>query len=513
MSKTTIYPLLFFLIVSAFQAVAQPNDRLDPANRTSSLIFELLPVPDKGYVSIYTDHLETPSKVRFTFTGASEKVESEKEISLIRRGLSGMVESAFIWEGELTLITSLFYPGPQRDLLFVRRYSLPDFTEVASEKIAEAYVPGRLRIPFGYALSPDSTNIMFYSWSYAVPEDPVKMEIHVLNQQLERQWTKRFLLPNKNANFFIYACKVDNDGNAYLLCEDYKGKVGGRIQDQKIERFVLRLDKNSAEATSFGIELPDKVITDLSFTMDGEGNLYGGGIYREEKKAYQAGLFAYRIDQKTQGFQKREIPINKEEYQAMHAYTDASGKHVSGSRQFRNYFLDQVVWDDDEGLTLIGEQRILDSDKDQYNDILVAQLDTSLRKKWITRVPKSQSTYWGQAYFASYRFLQRGTKKYLLFNDNQQNFPEEDELPSRIKLLDFVSPSVKPNIHMVQVGSNGKLLHQNLSPLLKPGSLLALVPSLSRSDQKNAFLLYLVLVSQPEGEGEILPISWIKEKN
>lgn len=514
MSKNIFYPLLILLSLYAFRADAQRNDRANAEAAKPNQLFELIPVPGKGYITIYTDDPEKPSKVRMEFTGANETIEAAKEISLVRRGLSAMIESAFIWEGELTLLTSLFYPGPQRDLLLIRRYRLPDLEEVASEKIAEAYVPGRLRIPFGYALSPDSTTIMFYSWTYAVPEDPVKMEIHVLDQQLERKWTKRFLLPNKNANFYIYACKVDNDGNAYLLCEDYKGKVGGRINEEKIERFVLRLDENSDEATSYVINLPDKVITDLRFTMDDAGNLYGGGLYRQPKKVNLDGVFAYRIDQKTQGFQKKEIPINKDDYQAMHAYTDASGKHVSGTRQFRDYFLDKVVWDDQQGLMLIGEQRIYEEDEDRYRDILVVQLDTDLRKKWMLRIPKAQVTHWGQPYFASYCYLERGDKKYIIFNDHQENMVSGEVLPSRIKTLsmnlNFNLP--KPMIHMVQITPEGKLKHQNLSMVIKAPDKMALFPDMTRSDGKSTFLLYLdhlnVGVDQA---GLVFPISWVTE--
>lgn len=508
MSKLIRYPLIFiYCSLSVLQLSAQRPQ----GEKAADVIFEILPIAQKGYVSVFTDNPEAPTKVRFTLTDAAGQLQSEQELSLVRRGLAGMLESAFIWEGQLTLVTSLFYPGPQRDLLFVRRYSLPDLEEMAAEKIAEAYVPGRLRIPFGYALSPDSTRIMFYSWTYAVPEDPVKMEIHVLDRQLTRIWDKRFLLPNKNANFYIYACKVDNAGNAFLLCEDYKGKVGSRIQDEKIERFVLRLDQNSSEATSYKIELTDKVITDLSFVMDKKGNLYGGGIYREGRGIYQDGVFAYRIDQQTQGFQKREIPIDKDDYQAMHAYTDDQGRYVSGTRQFRNYALDQVIWDEQDGLTLVGEQRIFEGDEDQYNDILMVQLDTSLRKKWGTRIPKAQATPWGGSEFASYTYLRRDGKNYLLFNDHMDNMPTESDVPNRIKGLNFTIGMPKPLLHIVQVQPDGTLRHQNLNEVVESGSRLGLVPALTCSDRQNVFLLYVKDVIDSSAKGLVFPISWKKD--
>lgn len=513
MNKIASYTLVIVLCFCQLAAQAQRRSRTDVKKEPSFTLFEVLPVVGKGYVSVFTDDQEVPSSVRLVYTGTDGEVKQQKEISLIRRGLSAMVEGAFIWDGELTLITSLFYPGPQRDLLFIRRYGLPDFAEVASEKVAEAYVPGRLRVPFGYDLSPDSTKIMFYSWSYAVPEDPVKMEIHVFDRQLERLWNKRFLLANKNENFYIYACQVDNAGNAYLLCEDYKGKIGPgtRIKDEKIERFVLRLDEDSNEAVSFGISITDKVITDLRFTMDERGNLYGAGIYREKNKIFQTGVFAYRIDRQTQGFKKREIPINRDDYQDMHAYTDESGKFISGTRQFRDYYLDRLVWDDEEGLTLIAEQRIYDNDQDQYNDIMVVQLDTSLRKSWTVRVPKSQSARWGQANFASYRFLQRAGKMYLLFNDDLNNLPSNTELPSRIKKLDFVYSIPEPFIHLVQISNSGKLQHHNISSVIQTNSAMGLVPILTRSDRSNVFLLYLNYIAKPDEMGEVFPISWVKD--
>lgn len=515
MSKNIFYPLVLLFCLFTLQAEAQRNNDDNEARPAKAdKIFEILPLPDQGgYVTIYVDNTETPSLLRMELTGEAVEPVASRELSLVRRGLSAMIESAFIWDGQLTVITSLFYPGPQRDLLFMRRYSLPDLKEVDSEQIAEAYVPGRLRIPFGYALSPDSTRIMFYSWTYAVAKDPVKMEIHVLDKSMERQWSKRFLLPNKNANFYIYGCKVDNEGNAYLLCEDYKGKVGGRIQEDKIERFVLRLSENSSEATSFVIQLPDKVISDLQFTMDKAGNLYGGGIYKESKKINQDGVFAYRIDQKTQGYQKREIPISKEDYQAMHAYAGPEGKHVSGTRQFRNYFLDQVIWDE-QGLSLIGEQRVFDSDKDRYGDLLVIRLDTSLRKQWALRIPKNQTASWTQPYFASYSFLTRSDKQYVVFNDHEDNMPTADGLPSGIKTLDLDITFNRPKsfVHLIEIMANGQLQHQNINNVINVSPQMALLPGMTRSNQKNTFLLYMSYLADADQPGKVFPISWVNSR-
>ncbi|MCB0631768.1 MAG: hypothetical protein KDD15_18610, partial [Lewinella sp.] len=456
-----------FLLIGFTLGVVTLNAQRKPAaaNRAEFSMFELLPVADTGYISIFTDKQEQPTIARLVLTGPNDKIINIQEVSLVQRGLLAQLEGAFLWQGQLVIVSSLFYPGPQRDLLFIRRYRLSDFVEVDSEQIAEAYVPGRLRVPFGYALSPDSTKLMFYSWTYAVPEDPVKMEIHVLDQKLQRLWHKRFLLPNKNANFYIYACRVDNDGNSYLLCEDYKGKVGAqtRIQDEKIERFVLRLSENSDEATAFTIQLTDKVITDLKFTMDEDGNLLGGGFYREGNKLTLDGVFAYRIDQQTQGYRKWEFPLNKDTYEAIHPYSE-NGKYVSGTRQFRDFFIDHLNWDKDRGLTMIAEQRLYEQDEDKYNDILVVQLDKDMKKDWMLRIPKKQAAFWTLTDFISYQFLKRGNRQYVLYNDLPDNLPDGGEKPKRIKDLNFVFE--EPNniaVHMVEIEPGGKLLHQNLS--------------------------------------------------
>jgi hypothetical protein len=524
MSKITISLLLICCLSAAVTLHAQ--GRPAAGAQAEFILFELIPVSDTGYISILTDNEERPTTARLVFTGANEEIKTIQEISLIRRGLAAQLEGAFMWNGQLTIISSMFYPGPQRDLLFIRRYRLPDLTEIDSEMITEAYVPGRLRVPFGYSLSPDKTKVMFYSWTYAMPKDPVKMEIHVLDQKLERLWDKRFLLPSKNANFYIYGCQVDNEGNTYLLCEDYKGKVGPgvRIQDKKIERFVLRFSAQSDEATSFSIQLPDKVITDVKFTMDKAGNLLGGGLYREGNKLNHAGLFAYRIDQATQGYRKWEFPIDKDEYQTLHPYSE-DGKFVSGTRQFRNYYIDQLSWDESRGLTLIGEQRQYEENQsrgaeprlyeheDKFNDILVMQLDTEMKKQWATRIPKRQSALWTEPNFVSYRFLERGSKQYVLFNDELANFPQADNVPGKLKELDFTPD--QPNgliIHMVQIGPNGKLLHQNMSEVLGIDSGQALVPTFTRSNDKDVFLLYTKALLRPDLMGRVYPITWIRNE-
>lgn len=511
MSKTLLLPILLLALLHAGPSLAQQNGKQNPSRISPYVLFDQIPIPGRGFVSIHLDREESPQSVRLTFTGASETIESIQEISLQQRGLNVMLEGAFLWNGQLALITSLFYPGPQRDLLFIHRYSLPDFEELSAAQVAEAYVPGRLRIPFGYSLSPDSSRIMFYSWTYAVPEDPVKMGIHVLDQDLKQLWSKRFLLPNKNENFYIYACQVDNAGHAYLLCEDYKGKVsaGSQIRDEKIERFVLRLAENSSEATSFAITLDDRVITDLRFTLTPTGDLLGAGFYREGNKPNQTGAFVYRIDQKTQGYRKWEFPISKEDYWQMHPYAEPGDGFISGTRQFRDFFVDQLVWDDQQGLTLVAEQRIYDNDEDKYNDILLMQLDTNWRKQWAVRVPKQQAALWTETQFISYRFLRREGKNYVLFNDAPENIPTEKEPTPRIKDLSFVFNNPKVSYHLVQITDQGHLLHQDLGQALGLQNSGGLVPSMVRSDGRNVFLLYFKGIGNPIDPGRPYPISWI----
>lgn len=513
MSKIITPFLLIGILLGSATLYSQDRPRNDSAPKFD--LFELLPLADTGYISVMTDVREQPTQVRLIYTGPGDKVITTKDLSLIRRGLSAQVEGAFIWDGQLAVISSLFYPGPQRDLLFIRRYRLPDLEEVDSEQVAEAYVPGRLRVPFGYALSPDSTKLMFYSWTYAVPEDPVKMEIHVLDRKLQRLWSKRFLLPNKNENFYIYSCLLDNEGNAYLLCEDYKGKVKPqmRILDNMIERFALRLSKDSDEATAFSIQLTDKVITDLKFTMDEQGNLLGGGFYKEGKGNQLSldGIFAYRIDAKTQGFRKWEIPMDKEQYMAIHPYSE-NGKFVSGTRQFRHFYMDKLSWDADRGLTMIAEQRLYEEAEDKYNDILVVQLDGDMKKQWITRIPKRQTALWTQPDFISYSFLKREKKQYVLFNDFSDNIPVEGSFPNRIKDISFASNQANDiAIHLVEIEPNGRLIHQNLSSVLGSSTRLAVSPIFTRSNSKDVFLLYLRLADQPDQLGQVFPITWVKE--
>jgi len=286
-----------------------------------------------------------------------------------------------------------------------------------------------------------------------------------------------------------------------------------KVQDEKIERFVLRMSENSNDATSFVIKLQGLAITSLRFISDDRGNLIGAGFYKEPNKTNQIGFFAYRIDQQTQGFRKWEFSVNKDQYQMMHAYTDESGKYVSGTRQMRDYVLDHLVWDDEQGLTMVAEQRIFLQDEDNYNDIMIIQLDTNFQKKFTVRIPKKQSALWSIPDFASYQFLRRGQRQFVIFNDLVDNIPTEAGLPKRIKEMDLFlqGQRSRSGIHLVEIENTGRIKHQDLKPVIQAGADMGLVPSMTRSDGDNVFLLYLSYLNNPGLTGKVYPISWMSK--
>ena len=142
----------------------------------------------------------------------------------------------------------------------------------------------------------------FYSWSYALPDAPAKLALKVYDDEMKLLWKRRYILPYRNETLFLYGCRVTNDGNAFILGEDYQGKVSSnmRIRMEKIKRFALFVEAGKKDFLEYTVGLgEDHVVSDMKFTMDKNNNLVAVGYYKPRKKYRLAGYFSYRINYET----------------------------------------------------------------------------------------------------------------------------------------------------------------------------------------------------------------------
>ena len=515
MKNLVIFLLIPCLLGSLTAAFGQEKPKPNPLSKLS--LDKTLALGDSAFLVIKTNEQERPNLLGVQYVKLKgEKTEKFQQlISLKRRGVDGQLESSFIYKGQLVVLYSLYYPGPKRNHLLCDIYALPSLEKLQSHFIDEAYTPGLYRIPFGFDISPDSTKIMFYSWSYALPTDPAKMTLHVMDQNFNRIWKQRYVMPYKNETLYIYGCEVTNDGNVFILGEDYQGKITQNLNVdlKKVKRFALFVEQGNRDFLEYAINLKDDhVVAEMKFVMDKQNNLIGAGYFKKGRKIANDGFFTYKIDYTTKKPDLDKIFYSKEAYDQAYPYAEKEGTFSFHKRTFQSYFVDQIFVSPDGTIKIIGEQQAWGSNSPntmafnnvEYSDVMVTAIQDG-KLKWNTRLPKRQSqVYTGESNpIFSYGLLEGKESLFIVFNDNIKNHESKEN--KNMKGFEYFIDGVSM---LFEIGSNGALKKYSLKPYLKwQGANQLVVPKISWNLDQNTFMVYVESNRVLDALGRFIKIS------
>ncbi len=416
------YLFLFGILLSSLAAPAQSiGPLIDKTGEFNPQLQKVVPLGSEGFVALLLDQPEAPRSLTIRTFDIEEKMKAERVLTLSDRGLPAQLEGAFRWGDRLTVLTSIYYPGPRRNNLILRQYTLPDLEEISAQLIEEAYTPRNLRIPFGYSLSADQSRLLVYGWSYSLPEDPVRLKLQVFNRELETEWVRNYILPFKNETFYLYGSLLDAQGNAYLLCEEYQGNPGGLsgVNERKIKQIILYGGKDLERPRQFSIEPGKLILSGIRFALDQNDQLIGAGLYRKRSRSKYEGFITVRIDGPADRLGHQLLPVNKNQYK--NAATEVPGRQPSGtnSYNFRDFTVDHLFLQD-SSLYVLGEQ-LIDNQSQfppfEYNDIIIARINQDRYLDWVIRIPKRQEGFWEDLGKFSYRAFYQDGKLQLLYNN------------------------------------------------------------------------------------------------
>ncbi|MFZ4427001.1 MAG: hypothetical protein ACOYOO_07575 [Saprospiraceae bacterium] len=419
MLQRHIWPIvLSSLLVASFQA----RPAFAQSEYDIFLIKAVVPFGEAGFVAVFLDHPERPKQLRMEFFAPDNRSLAQRVVSLERRGVEAKFEGVFAWNGRLQVLTSIYYPGPQRNYLMLQQYEIPDFGEVAGVVVDEAYTPQLYRVPFGYALSPDRTKAMFYSWSYSLPGDPARLTVTVLEENLDTLWQQRYVLPYKNASLYLYDCRLTDDGRAFLLGENYTGKVGPVIDENKIDYFVLCAVPGEENMIIYDINPAGYALRGLHIDP-AEGNaMAGAAFYQEPGKEVHLGVFAFYIPPGGEKMVQGIVPVDKERYQAAFIYPQGDDLLNANRHRFESYQVRKVKLLEDGSLLAIAEQEYYSATEGiyEFNDMLAFRLQPDLQRlQWFHRLPKRQTEGFNRNPLSpfSFKVFYRENKVYLMYND------------------------------------------------------------------------------------------------
>lgn len=466
---------LFFscFLWSNFLQAQRPNQ--GRPNQAPTEIETLVPIGE-GFVLILLNDLERPSQMALRYFNEDKEVLGEKTIDLRRQGLLTQFEGAFEFNGQLCVLTSLYYPGPQRNHLLFQRFNLPDFESLDAEVIDEAFSPEFFRIPFGFAKSPNDQYISFYSWTYTLPEDPAKVSVRVFNKQMDEVWNERYLLPFKNETLYIFDHAVNDAGRSFLFCENYNGNPGRYIDEEKIDYFILAAEQGNKNLIEYKLNLPNYTMTGLRTRMDTTGAIVGAAFLRDTKKKSRiGGLYMFNIPVDGQSIERSQIGLSQEMYEEAYPYGEKEPIFNANRHKFTDFAVDRVFIEPDNSWIITGEFRreVSNSYEIEFNDIIAMKVTPNRdRLTWLRRIPKRQTGIQGDWNNYGYKAFQKKGNIFFLFNDSRENHTQEGDPKV---LTDYEGG--RAQILLMQISSAGEIFKNNLTELAKKENVRSIWPT------------------------------------
>lgn len=494
-------PILLFLLglfVTPFHSDAQTEDPFE--------MEDLISLPGKKFVIVSLNDSRRPTRLALRYFNADGEMTGERLIDLVKQGLSAQYEGAFFWDNQINLVTSLYYPGPKRNHLIFRQFSLPNLAETYSEVIDEAYTPEVYRIPFGYAISPDSSKIMFYGWTYTLPEDPAKLNFRVFDRQLDEIWSQKYTLPYNNETLYIYRGALNDAGRAYIFCENYEGRPGREIDERKVEHIILGAEGKPEEMIKYDLNLPDMTIVGLQARMMPDNSIVGAAFMNQGRRSRHEGLYNFRITPDGSELVRNRITISDELYEAAYPYGDKESIFNANRHRFQNYFVDKVYAEPDGSWTILAEQRVERSNyaEIEFNDLCAIQLNADLRSmKWIKRLPKRQVGWQGDWTIFSHKAMRHQGKTYVFFNDTPANY---DGDRSNQTLQAYNGGPTK--VMLFAIRGNGNIQPYDLTPLARARGIRAIWPSRCHENGQRGVLLYGEQIGTDGAQGLLFGFPW-----
>lgn len=232
---------------------------------------------------------------------------------------------------------------------------------------------------------------------------------------------------------------VDNDGNAYSLFKIYKNKRTDEKKGEANYYYLLSsyLD-NGNQMKDYKITLPNLFITDMSFTVNDDGQLICSGFYSNEGTLHYQGTYYQRIDTGSGEVLKSSM----KPFDTGFVMENLSGSEArKNSRKARrgdgvglsDFILGDLILREDGGCVLVAEQYeeiwVTSTDRRyssymlyKFNDIIVVNIAPDGSIGWSKKFPKRQVAGATSLSFASYSIAVVNDKIALMYNDHKKNF-------------------------------------------------------------------------------------------
>lgn len=373
-------------------------------------------------------------------------------------------EELFYLNGKLILFSS-FYDKDLRTSTAYAQSVNPDGTIANDAKIIDQVQLEQKgeKSDFTFVLSNDSSKILEFKNDYNKRGKVHNFSYKVIDNSLNELFgNDKIVLPFSNPNFTIHDYMLDKDANFYMLTE-IEGEKGNWFKDRPSYLYkILLIQPQSNDVKEYDVELQGKTISDMSFRVNKNQDLIAAGFFSNRGRYSDeiAGTFYVSLDGKTKEVKTSGLKEFDKSF-LLNFMSDRSAKRGSELREFK---IDQIIERNDGGAYMVAEQRYVQTvtsyngrymTTDYYfnfNDLIVASIDTLGKINWVKMVPKTQVTVNDKGPYSSYSMGISGNSINFIFNDNTRNL----KIPNSRDYKTFSGPK-KSTCVLVSIDDKGEM--------------------------------------------------------
>lgn len=355
-------------------------------------------------------------------------------------------------EGKMLMFSTLYQKKELQQTIYVQEISADGVPNSKYKKIDEyTYEEKKNHGGFDLAISPDKSKFLLYRGNTYDKHANEQFSYKVFDNTFNILWEKSFELPYRDKVVSLFDVKLSNEGNVYLSAnispDRKKGeKYERRIQNEKYNIFAYYPETDALR--QYEIDLgTGKWVSDITYTINTEGNVQVGGFYSNEGSSSMDGTFFLTIDKDSKEVESK----NLKEFDREFLLNFMKEKHVDKGRELGVFDLSDIILRDDGGVIFVAEYyrfyttTVTDQNGNTrttyhylYNDIITINVDPDGTIDWISHIPKKQHTTNDIGYYSSYSLIVNKDKLHFIFNDNPKNIQQYEKDPRKLK--DMTNP-------------------------------------------------------------------------
>jgi hypothetical protein len=362
-------------------------------------------------------------------------------------------EDLIFLRDKVILFTSTYVKSEKKTTLFARSYSVSDLSvhKQLNQLISVSGDPRKDKKVFRIEADSDSSG---FKVSATAPLQDEQMSIvsevkhYSADIALLREWQEQRERPYPADRYEEQVSLVQSDGTRYEVIRKYLDKemdeklnVSG---NSKYDTFLLIYENGVGKPMTYRMNSDGQYLNDIRFITNSKRNeIMCIGFYSNKSPKGAKGAYLMAINTTTHEVQSTQLIEFDTEF--MTSYVREKGTPLSRKTEIANsgdelydYELRNIVFRDDGGIYLIGEQCFTDAtmlhgvgntsgmgqrmaNEYTFNDIMVVSIDPNGDIDWSLKIPKRQRRNIYMDYFTSFAMAINGSDLYFLFYDHRNN--------------------------------------------------------------------------------------------